>query len=160
MKEIPGFPNYFACVDTGSVFSKKWGRLYRLTPSPCRQGGYLKVGIIRDGKRQYLTVHRIIALVAFGERPEGKEINHKNGNKFDNRQCNLEYVSRLENMRHRMSVLYPDRYPPLTSEMIEQIFARHARGGVTLKRLAEEYGVSKHRVYRAMKSYAADRASA
>lgn len=103
LKPIPGFPGYFVSPEEGAVYSRKWGRLYRLTATPCSGGRYLKVGLKRDGERTYFMVHRLVALVAFGPRPVGKQINHKNSNRTDNRSANLEYVTQSENMKHARS---------------------------------------------------------
>jgi len=57
--------------------------------------GYIRISL---GKRKSFFIHRLIALCFIGE--SSLEVNHKNGNKLDNRLSNLEYVSRLDNMRH------------------------------------------------------------
>lgn len=61
-------------------------------------GGYL---IFRRPHLNYgKTVHRMVA-ESFIEKPIGKdEINHINGNKYDNSVTNLEWCTRTENMRH------------------------------------------------------------
>ena len=54
----------------------------------------------KNGYRQSIKIHRLIAL-AYCPNPNGhKEVNHKDGNKLNNHASNLEWVSRSENLRH------------------------------------------------------------
>ena len=50
--------------------------------------------------RATVPIHRLVAEEHFGPCPPGKEVNHINGIKTDNRPENLEYVTKKENIRH------------------------------------------------------------
>ncbi len=72
---------------------------YILRPSVSRFG-YYRIELLQFGRRYKLLVHRLVAEAFLGPRPEHLEVNHKNGNKLDNRPDNLEYVTRSQNMLH------------------------------------------------------------
>ena len=63
-------------------------------------GGYLSVQLWRDGRPSMHLVHRLVAAAFIGPRPDGYEVNHKDGNKRRNTVANLEYLTRSDNLRH------------------------------------------------------------
>ena len=67
--------------------------------------GYIQIRHRYKGKYIRVIAHRIIWVCFNGEIPLGKEINHKNGIKHDNRLENLEIVTRSENMIHAVNIL-------------------------------------------------------
>jgi len=63
------------------------------------RNGYPSVDLCAKGKRRSHYVHRLVAEAFIGD-PQGREVNHINGNKSDPRAENLEYASRSENSLH------------------------------------------------------------
>lgn len=104
--------------------------------------GYRQVGM---GNNKQATVHSLVMLAFVGPRPEGAWINHRNGNKADNRLTNLEYCTPKQNAEHAVHTgLQP--LPPggdkLTSADVLRINERLKLGESTVA-LAKEFGVSR-----------------
>ena len=61
---------------------------------------YIRIGLMKDGKRHFFLVHRLVA-ETFIPNPQDKPyVNHINEIKTDNRVCNLEWTTNKENKRH------------------------------------------------------------
>lgn len=67
---------------------------------PYRKNGYLYVDLCGRGRRCTVQVHVLVAKQFIGRKPQGMDVNHKNGIKVDNCVRNLEYVSRSRNIQH------------------------------------------------------------
>jgi hypothetical protein len=90
VKNVPGFPGY-TVSSTGTVRGPDGNKL-----SPRKdKDGYERVDLRLEGKRFTKFVHSLVES-AFGG--SATEVDHKNGNRSDNRASNLETVSRKENM--------------------------------------------------------------
>lgn len=67
--------------------------------------GYLLVDLCNAGQRVTCKVHRLVA-AAFIRNPDDKpQVNHKDGNKWNNAVSNLEWVNDSENKVHRFTKL-------------------------------------------------------
>ena len=98
-KDIEGYEGYYQVSNLGNVKNTKSDKVLK----PLHNGnGYFQVAIRKDGvpKKRYL-VHRLVARTFFSDFSADLEVNHKNGNKADNRLCNIELVTRSENLIHR-----------------------------------------------------------
>nr|DAG27989.1 MAG TPA: homing endonuclease [Caudoviricetes sp.] len=93
----PKNPDYLVFAD-GTIYSRK---THRILKAKHHSGGYLQVAVCYNGGViKYPLIHRMVA-ESFIPNPEMKpEVNHKNGNKTDNRLENLEWVSHAENANH------------------------------------------------------------
>lgn len=66
--------------------------------------GYLIFGHCVNGKRKNILVHRAVAEAFLGPCPSGMQVNHKDGNKTNNRVDNLEYVTVSGNAKHAIKM--------------------------------------------------------
>lgn len=98
---IDGFPNYEVSNlgDVRSTNYNKTGMTKKLKLIKT-SGGYLTVTLSCNHVQKREKVHRLVAK-AFIPNPENKqEVNHKDGNKTNNRLDNLEWATRSENQLH------------------------------------------------------------
>lgn len=145
-------------IENGRYAVSSMGRVRREAPGKGTRAGWMlkcapsKVGYplfaVSRGKFKY--VHHAVAEAFIGPRPEGYEINHKNGIKTDNRVDNLEYVTGSQNRQHavRLGLWKPAPVrgeahcrAKLTDDIVRTI-RTEASQGVTTRTLAERYGVS------------------
>lgn len=71
--------------------------------------GYVRLQLFKNNKGKLVRAHRLVAM-AFIPNPENKcDVNHKNGNKSDNRVENLEWATRSENEKHSYYILNKKR---------------------------------------------------
>ena len=95
-KHITGYPGYLVDED-GNIYIAKTGKQLK---SQIKKTGYVEVSLFDEDGYHYLLVHRIVAKEFCDGYEEGKEVNHKDGNKQNNRASNLEWVDHSENLRH------------------------------------------------------------
>lgn len=94
-KPVPGMAGLFVSLDGDVRLLNKKGDLIRPNFT-VTGGGYLRITYCSG--RYY--VHRLVALAYISNLRHCKYVNHKNGNKMDNRMENLEWVTPSENRRH------------------------------------------------------------
>lgn len=94
--KIKGFEDY-SISDKGEVFSHRRNKLMSIWS---KSGEYPRVTLSKSGKEKTFTIHRLVA-EAFIPNPYGKiTVNHKDGNKNNNKVDNLEWNTYSENQKH------------------------------------------------------------
>ncbi len=103
--------------------------------------GYSQVSL--SGTFKHFYIHRLVAEYFIGKIPKGREINHKDGNKLNNTVSNLEIVTPSENLLHRHRVLGQKVHnQKLNKEKATEIRKIYKGGGISQKKLAEQFGVT------------------
>lgn len=105
-KNLPEYEGLYQVSNKGRVKSLhtmkgmcpiKSGHIKKPTKS---KFGYLRTGLHKDHKVKVIHIHRLIMMAFVGPVPEGKNVNHIDGNKENNHLENLEYVTKSENILH------------------------------------------------------------
>lgn len=102
-RDIEGYEGLYQVSSEGRVKSlkRKMRKNERILKPTYDGRGRLYVDLCAGGKRKRHKVHRLVCQ-AFHENPDNKpEVNHINENASDNRACNLEWCTRIENVNHR-----------------------------------------------------------
>lgn len=121
---------------TGRIL-KSWGSIYSM------------VTFSVDGIRKAEQVHTLVARAFIGPRPVGKEVNHEDTNKKNNRWDNLEYLTPSQNQIHAriMGVgAVGERvtaFVKLKKKQVLRIRAMYKTGRCTHLSLAKKYKVTR-----------------
>lgn len=101
------------------------------------------------GRGRRMLVHTAVALAFLGEKPEWAEcVNHKNGDKLDNRAANLEWSTYAENNRHaRLTGLQRQKgencnLTRYSDQLVSAIRRVHERYNTPYRELADLFDVS------------------
>ena len=97
-KDIVGYKGLYQISNLGNVKSLHCNKekIMKLTIRS-KNYPYYFVGLLKNGKRKYFAVHRLVAQ-AFVNNPNNyNQVDHLDGNKLNNNANNLEWVTPKEN---------------------------------------------------------------
>lgn len=104
-KDIKGFEGYYQVSNYGNIksltrFDGIRERKGQEIKQSLKYNGYLQVGLRKNSKRKFFSVHRLVA-IHFLDNPENKpQVNHIDCNKQNNNINNLEWATSKENLHH------------------------------------------------------------
>lgn len=122
-KDVVGYEGYYRVSSLGRILSlarviiSKSG-IPRKIPSRIiahgnRPNGYLFYSLSKNGYSHPLSAHVLVASHFIEGRRPGYQVNHKDGNKRNNRIENLEWVTPQENVDHSISTGLKGHIPSL-----------------------------------------------
>ena len=153
MRYINNYDKKYAIDSYGNVFRthKNKNKLLKVEIS---NRGYKRVSLSKNGSAKKHSIHRLVAISFICNKFEKPCVNHKNGDKLDNRVDNLEWVTYSENEIHSISVLGKTyarggQLPQtkLTeSQVIEIKYILREESFINLSKLGRKYNVSRKNI--------------
>ena len=101
-RDIKGYEGKYQVSNLGRVKSlgNNKSKKEKILDPKSNMYGYKEVRLSKEGKRKPYKVHRLVAIYFIPNPNNYKEVNHKDENKQNNRIDNLEWCSRLYNVRY------------------------------------------------------------
>ena len=91
-KDIPNYEGLYQIDINGNVKSLYNYRKNNIL-KPKIKKGYLQIGLRKNGKRTWYSIHRLVAITFIPNPNNYKCVNHKDENKLNNNVDNLEWCS-------------------------------------------------------------------
>jgi len=92
---------HYGIEEDGAVWSYRMGRY--LKPTRCGSFYSYYYVCLKDAGMTWVSVHKLVASKYLGVCPEGCEISHVDGNKWNNHWSNLEYITHSANLKKSFS---------------------------------------------------------
>ena len=101
-KDVEGFEGVYVVSNLGNVARLRGNQLRYL--KACCAGGrtgreYLYVNMSANGKYRSSSVHRLVAEAFCKRGPRQNDVDHIDGNKFNNKSSNLRWMTHVGNVR-------------------------------------------------------------
>lgn len=151
--EIQGYAGRYAINNKGDVFSIPYGKLLA---GDTNRVGYKRI-VLCDGKtKKRFFIHRLVAGIFIPNPSNKPQINHIDGNKLNNCVCNLEWVSRSENLVHAWELglikitpnFIQEKNRKIPKSLCNEIVEKYKKRTLNVSGEAKKLGVSTDSIYR------------
>ena len=144
-KDIEGYEGLYQASSFGRIKAIKVRDFFR---KKClNDDGYHTVRLCKNGQCKTLNWHRIIAKVFIKNLENKPEVNHKDGDKLNNRIENLEWCTRKENIQHMFDTGLRNHKGVNNSNTSltekDVLFIRENRGVMTQKELCKIFSLKR-----------------
>ena len=112
-KNIKGYEDLYQVSNLGRIKSTKTKTIRKATKN---KNGYLYVDLWGKGKRVKKTIHRLVAETFLDNKNNFTDINHKDGNKLNNKLSNLEYCTRSYNLKEAYRLKLRKKVKPMLNK--------------------------------------------
>lgn len=149
-KEVVNYPQYLIS-NKGRVYSKRSKKILKEG-----YGDYLSFVVSVDNKQKTMNIHREVAKAFLGPYPDGMQVAHLDGNRYNNNVENLQYVTPKINQSHRIihgtsSSGAKNGRAIISKEIAQETRERYLPYKITAPYLARQYGISETQAYRIIK---------
>ena len=103
-KDIKGYEGKYQVSNIGNVKSLNYNHTHKEKILKLGKADsffkYCTVDLFKDGKHNRHFVHRLVAQEFIPNPNNLPQVNHKDGNKLNNKVTNLEWITQSENVKH------------------------------------------------------------
>lgn len=142
-KDIPGYERRYQVSNIGNVRSLDYmhtGKTVLLKPATGKNKR-VTVRLYIEGVSKTINIETLVARAFIGERPEGYQVCHKDGNSLNNTLSNLRYDTGTQNTIDKYRYGGKHGKSVLTTMEVCYIRALYKTGKFTHRKLAKMFGV-------------------
>jgi len=131
-KDIKGYEGLYQISNFGNIKSVEriafrnkttFKKKEKLLSPFLNRNGYLAIVLWKDGKYKMTYIHRLVTLTFIQNVNKLEQVNHKDGNKLNNRVDNLEWCSRSDNIKHavKCGLITKEKIYDTINKMMEKV---------------------------------------
>jgi hypothetical protein len=139
-KPIIDYEGLYKVSNTGKIHSLRKNKNLKGDPN---NDGYLRIRLYKNCHFERLFIHRLVA-EHYVKNPHGYPyVNHKDGNKLNNNETNLEYSTASQNIQHAydLGLRRKDKLPMKKVRNIKRMY-KLSTNEVTKTEIARIYGIT------------------